>query len=187
MTPFAPASRIVPAVVWFSAEAVAAHRIRVIDEARLTLPDDRGGRDVARLMANTACAVEVTADYEQKAWRKLTQNALAGLTVLAGRRLGMFRRPDIAELGRAYGAEISTVAKALGVALDPGIPDEVVTHLAAMPAEHGSSITRDREQGHPLEWKARNDVIRRHGAALGVPTPISDVVVPLLAAASDGW
>jgi hypothetical protein len=33
-----------------------------------------------------------------------------------------------------------------------------------------------------------NDAIRRHAAGLGLPpTPISDVVVPLLAAASDGW
>jgi 2-dehydropantoate 2-reductase len=187
VSPFAPASKIVPAVVWFTAEAINADRIHVLDEPRLTLPDDSGGRDVARLLSDTACAVELAADYERKAWRKLTQNAVAGLTVLAGRRLGIFRRTDIAELGRSYVAEIVAVAKALGVELDSDTPDEVVDGFAAMPAEHSSSITRDREQGLPLEWEARNDVIRRYGAALGVPTPISDVVGPLLAAASDGW
>ncbi len=61
-------------------------------------------------------------------------------------------------------------------------PGAIGATIAAEP-----SITRDREQGLPLEWEARNDVIRRYGAALGVPTPISDVVGPLLAAASDGW
>jgi 2-dehydropantoate 2-reductase len=44
----------------------------------------------------------------------------------------------------------------------------------------------DREAGRPLEWDIRNGVIRRKGAAHGLPTPISDVVVPLLAAAGDG-
>jgi 2-dehydropantoate 2-reductase len=187
VSPLVPTATVVPSVVWFSAESVSADRMLVHNEPRLTLPDDPGGRAVSALLADTGCVVEVAADYELRAWRKLTQNAVAGLTVLAGRRLGIFRRADIAVLARAYAAEIMAVAGALGVELDPRTPDDVADGFAALPAEHGSSITRDREQGHPLEWEARNEVIRRHGAALGVPTPISDVVVPLLAAASDGW
>lgn len=38
--------------------------------------------------------------------------------------------------------------------------------------------------GRPLEWDARNGVVQRLGAKHGIPTPVSDVVVPLLAAAS---
>lgn len=186
VSPLVPAATVVPSVVWFSAEAVAPDRIRVRDQPRLTLPDDPGGRAAAALLATTGCAADVTDDYERQAWRKLAENAVSGLTVLAGRRLGMFRRPDIAELARAYGAEILAVARALGVDLDPATPDEVADVFASAPADRSSSITRDRERGLPLEWGARNDAIRRHGAALGVPTPISDVVVPLLAAASDG-
>ena len=49
-----------------------------------------------------------------------------------------------------------------------------------------TSILADREQGQPLEWDVRNAVIQRRGSVHGIPTPISDVVVPLLAAASDG-
>ena len=44
----------------------------------------------------------------------------------------------------------------------------------------------DREADRPLEWDIRNGVIARRGALHGIATPISDVVVPLLAAASDG-
>lgn len=187
MSPLVPTATVVPSVVWFSAEALAANRMLVRDEPRLALPDDAGGRAVAGLLADTACVAEVTADYELTAWRKLTQNAVSGLTVLAGQRLGMFRRGDIAELARAYAAEILAVGAAHGVELDPRTPDEVADTFAAMPVIKGSSITRDREQGYPLEWEARNGVIRRLGAALRIPTPISDVVVPLLAASSDGW
>ncbi|MDT5209908.1 MAG: 2-dehydropantoate 2-reductase, partial [Mycobacterium sp.] len=44
----------------------------------------------------------------------------------------------------------------------------------------------DREANRPLEWDIRNGVIQRKAAANGLATPIGDVVVPLLAAASDG-
>jgi 2-dehydropantoate 2-reductase len=39
-----------------------------------------------------------------------------------------------------------------------------------------------RGAGRPMEWDARNSVVRRVGARHGVPTPLSDVLVPLLAA-----
>jgi 2-dehydropantoate 2-reductase len=48
----------------------------------------------------------------------------------------------------------------------------------------GTSILFDREAGRELEWDARNGVVARLGARHGVPTPVSDVIVPLLAAAS---
>ncbi|MDN4646792.1 ketopantoate reductase C-terminal domain-containing protein [Curtobacterium sp. PsM8] len=50
----------------------------------------------------------------------------------------------------------------------------------------GTPILADRTAGLPLEWDARNGVVQRLGRRHGVPTPLSDVVVPLLAAASDG-
>ena len=48
-----------------------------------------------------------------------------------------------------------------------------------------SSILADREAGRPLEWDIRNGVMQRRGRAHGIATPISDVLVPLLAASSD--
>jgi 2-dehydropantoate 2-reductase len=44
----------------------------------------------------------------------------------------------------------------------------------------------DREADRALEWDIRNAVILRRAAAHRLATPISEVVVPLLAAASDG-
>ena len=43
----------------------------------------------------------------------------------------------------------------------------------------------DAESGRELEWDARNGVVRRLAVRHGIPTPVSDVVVPLLAAASE--
>jgi len=50
----------------------------------------------------------------------------------------------------------------------------------------GTSMLADRENQRPLEWDIRNGVIIRKARAHNLATPISDIVVPLLAAASDG-
>jgi 2-dehydropantoate 2-reductase len=55
-----------------------------------------------------------------------------------------------------------------------------------VPEDMSTSILTDAEHRRPMEWDIRNGVIVRKGRAHGLPTPISDVVVPLLAAASDG-
>jgi 2-dehydropantoate 2-reductase len=54
-----------------------------------------------------------------------------------------------------------------------------------MPPDLGTSILFDRQAGRTLEWDARNGVVQRLGRRHGIATPVSDVVVPLLAAASD--
>jgi 2-dehydropantoate 2-reductase len=57
---------------------------------------------VVEALRGTRCEVELSADFPTVAWRKLLQNAVAGLMVLANRRAGMFRREDISELALAY-------------------------------------------------------------------------------------
>ena len=106
--------------------------------------------------------------------------------VPAGRRPGMFRRDDVAALARKYLVECLAVARAEGATFDDGVVDEIVGMLAQSPTDLTTSMLTDREAGRPLEWDIRNGVIQRKGAAHGIATPISDVLVPLLAAASDG-
>jgi 2-dehydropantoate 2-reductase len=149
-------------------------------DLRLTLP----GEPEAAVVADLIEGVELAADFTTLAWRKLAINAVAGLMVLAGRRAGMFRRPDVAALARALAAETVAVARAEGADLPEAVADELVAEFAAYPEDLGSSILFDHEAGRPLEWDARNGVVQRLGARHGVPTPVSDVIVPLLAAAS---
>ena len=130
--------------------------------------------------------VEITADFQSVAWRKLLQNAVAGLMALTHRRAGMFGRPDIAELSLAYLRECLAVARAEGAELGDEVPQEILAKFQASSADLSTSILTDREAGRPLEWDIRNGVVLRRARAHGIPTPISNVVVPLLAAASDG-
>jgi 2-dehydropantoate 2-reductase len=178
--PHAPGATVLPAVVWVPVEAVAPGHVRVRGDLRLTLPDEPAAQTIAELIEG----VEPAQDFASLAWRKLAINAVAGLMVLTGRRAGMFRRPDIAALARDLAAECLAVARAEGADLPEAVADELVAEFAAYPEDLGSSILFDREAGRPLEWDARNGVVARRGAKHGVPTPVSDVIVPLLAAAS---
>jgi 2-dehydropantoate 2-reductase len=181
--PLAGEATVLPAVVRCSAEPSGPGHIRLYDKPRLIVPAGPAGQVLAKLMAGGA-RVDLTEDFTTETWRKLCSNAVAGLMVLAGRRAGIFRNADVAALARGLVAECLTVARAEGAQLPDSIVDTVVAGYVAMSADRGSSIVYDREAGRPLEWDARNGVIRRLGARHGIPTPISDVIVPLLAAAS---
>jgi 2-dehydropantoate 2-reductase len=181
--PLAGGATVLPAIVWVPAEAIAPGRVRVRDEVRVSVPDGAPGRALVDLLAGAA-RVELIEDFRTEAWRKLCLNAVAGLMVLAGRRAAMFARADVRTLARDYAAECAAVARADGADLPDSTADELVADFAAMPPDLGTSMLFDRLAERQLEWDARNGVVRRLGARHGIPTPISDVVVPLLAAAS---
>ncbi|OMB83736.1 oxidoreductase [Mycolicibacterium conceptionense] len=179
-------SHVVPAAVWISSEMQPAGWVRLRSEARLVLPDTAAAAIVADTLDGTAITVEHDPDFRSAAWRKLLVNAVVGFMVLAGRRTGMFRRADVAALARRYLTECLAVARADGADLGDEVVDEIVGMLSAAPEDLTTSMLTDRQAGRPLEWDIRNGVIRRKAAAHGLPTPISDVIVPLLAAAGDG-
>ncbi|HEY6692499.1 MAG TPA: oxidoreductase [Solirubrobacteraceae bacterium] len=178
--PFAGAATVVPAVVWIATETIGPGHVRVLEEARVLLPDEPAAHAIVALLEGA----ELAADFVTEAWRKLTVNAVAGLMVLAGRRSAIFRRDDVASVARALALETLAVARAEGADLPDAVADELLDWFAALPPDAGTSILADREAGRPLEWDARNGVVARLGARHGVPTPVSDVIVPLLAAAS---
>jgi 2-dehydropantoate 2-reductase len=141
---------------------------------------------VAELLRGAGCRVDTDPDFITAAWRKLLTNALAGFMVLSRRRSGMFHRDDVAELSRRYVAECLAVARADGARLPDDVVDGTVDLFRRAPEDMGTSILADAENRRRMEWDIRNGVIIRKARAHGLATPISDVLVPLLAAASDG-
>jgi 2-dehydropantoate 2-reductase len=160
--------------------------VRVRNGVRLVLPDSEAAATLAELLRGAGMTIELDPDFLTAAWRKLLVNAVVGFMVLTGRRASIFRRDDVAALGRRYLAECLAVARADGANLDDGVTDEIVDLLAKAPPDVTTSMLTDRVANRPLEWDIRNGVIQRKAAANGLATPIGDVVVPLLAAASDG-
>lgn len=184
--PLCPSSEVVPAVVWFSSAPHPGGWFRLRTGVRLVLPETAGARKLADLLNGTGATVELDPDFVTAAWRKLLVNAVADLMVLTGRRSGIFRRADVAALSRRYLAECLAVARAEGADLGDDVIDEIVGMFAKSPEDMTTSMLTDREAHRALEWDIRNGVISRKGAHHGMATPISDGVVALLAAASDG-
>jgi 2-dehydropantoate 2-reductase len=182
--PLCPLSTIVPGIVWFGAEPKPGGWVWLRGAPELTLPKSNG--PVAEILQDAGCEVTIAADFTTALWRKLLVNALAGVMVLAGRRAGMFRRDDVAALSRRYLAECLAVARAEGATLSDEVIDEMVELFRRTPEDMTTSMLTDREARRPLEWDIRNGVILRKARKHGLPAPISEVVVPLLAAASDG-
>jgi len=183
---FCPSSTVVPAAVWISSEVQPQGWIRVRTEPRLVLPDTDASATLAELLRGAGVTVELDPDFVTAAWHKLLVNAVVAFMVLTGRRAGIFRRDDIGALGRRYLAECLAVARADGANLGEYTVDEIIDMLAQAPPDITTSMLTDREADRALEWDIRNAVILRRAAAHGLSTPISEVVVPLLAAASDG-
>ncbi len=184
--PHCPRSPVIPGIVWYSAETQPDGWVRLRGEAALVLPSGPSAETVAELLRGAGCRVDCDPDIITAGWRKLLTNALAGFMALSHRRSGMFRRDDVAALSRRYLAECLAVARAEGARLPDGIADELTDLFRNAPEDMGTSILTDAENHRPMEWDVRNGVIIRKARAHGLATPISDVVVPLLAAASDG-
>ncbi|WP_082951693.1 oxidoreductase [Mycobacterium sp. 852002-51057_SCH5723018] len=184
--PHCPSSPVIPGIVWYSAETQPEGWVRLRTEPALVLPSGPSAETVAELLRGAGCRVDCDPDFITAAWRKLLVNALAGFMALSGRRSGMFRRDDVAALSRRYVAECLAVAQAEGARLPDESVDELVDLFRKAPEDMGTSMLADRENHRRLEWDIRNGVIMRKARAHNLPTPISDVVVPLLAAASDG-
>jgi 2-dehydropantoate 2-reductase len=184
--PHCPSSTVIPGIVWFSAETQPDGWVRLRGEARLALPTGPGATTFAELWRGAGGTADCDPDFVTAAWRKLLVNAVAGLIALTGRRAGMFRRDDLSALASRYAAECLAVARAEGAKLADDVGDGTVEMLRQAPMDMGTSMLADREAGRPLEWDIRNGVIIRKARAHGIATPISDVLVPLFAAASDG-
>jgi 2-dehydropantoate 2-reductase len=184
--PLCASSTVIPGIVWFSAETQPEGWVRLRTDARLALPTGPAATAFADCWRATGGIADCDPDFVTAAWRKLLVNAVAGLMVLTGRRSGMFRRDDLSELAKRYAAECLEVARAEGAYLGDDVADGTVEMFRQAPTDMGTSMLADREAHRPQEWDIRNGVIIRKARAHGIATPISDILVPLFAAASDG-
>jgi 2-dehydropantoate 2-reductase len=189
VAPYANDAHVLPAIVWISAEPTGPGEVTVRNNisSLIQVPAGPDGEEFARLLEGaSAVEVELVSDFTTAAWRKLTTNAIAGVMAATGRRAAVYQRPDIGELVLALAQETLAVARAEGAVLPESEAEALVGIFERMDPDIGSSILFDRLAGRELEWDARNGVVRRLGRRHGIPTPVSDVLVPLLAAASDG-
>ncbi|MGO4957632.1 2-dehydropantoate 2-reductase [Luteococcus sp. Sow4_B9] len=139
---------------------------------------ERAGR-IREAFQHAGIVSEAQADIWQDLWHKVMFVVPTGmLGALAGVELGA-QRTTLRQGLTALMAEVAQVGTAHGIDLD-GAVEQTLAFAHRMPAEATTSMHRDLDEGRPGELDPLVGGIRRLGAAVGVPTPVFDLVHEVL-------
>jgi 2-dehydropantoate 2-reductase len=188
VSPFAGGATIVPTVVYYNGERLAADRVRMrqVSEHALVVPDDAAGRDFVRLLDGAHLRVLQSDDFTTLAWQKLLLNVVANpITALTLQRQSVLRHPDIHALCLQVLEEAVTVARADGARLADDEPARIMATLLTYAPELGTSMYFDRQAGRPLEIEALTGAIVACAAHHAIRVPINHALLSLLRAVND--
>ncbi len=188
VAPFVNGAAVVPVIVYYNGERLAADRVRLRQgsDHDLAVADDAAGRAFARLLDGTPLRVLMSGDFTTLAWRKLLINAVANpITALTLQRQAVLRRPDVQQLCHAILDEAVRVAHAEGARLADDEPARALATLFTFSGELGTSMYFDRLAGRPLEIEALTGAIVAAADRNGISTPINRALLTFLRAISD--
>lgn len=180
--PYLDRDRIVPAVVDIPAERFSNGGVRQRRDGSILVPAGPTGDAFVGLFASSPIAVSTTPDWRGAAWRKLCVNCAGIVPAIAQRPAAVINWEGVPELMAGLVAECVAVARAEGVALEDGLPEQVVAGARAAAPDSVNSLHADHLAGRRTEVDARNGVIVRLGAKHGVPTPLNQAMITLLGA-----
>jgi 2-dehydropantoate 2-reductase len=189
VAPLADGATVVPVIVYYNGERLAADRVRLrqVGDYDIVVVDDEPGRAFARLFDATPLRVHRSADFRTLAWRKLLINAVANpITALVLQRQAVLRHPDLQALELAVLDEAVAVARADGARLAPDEAQRALAMLFTFSGELGTSMYFDRMAGRPLEVEALTGAIVAAGERHGIATPLNSALLALLRAVNDG-
>lgn len=188
VAPYAKGAAVVPVLVYYNGERLAADRVRLtpVGDYDVIVPDDAGGRAFAQLLDGTSLRVVARADFTTFAWRKLLLNVSANpITALTLQRQGVLRRDDIRALCLAVLDEAVAVGRAEGAHFAPDESARAYATLMTFAPELGTSMYFDRLAGRKLEIEALTGAVVAAGERFGIPTPLNRALLVLLRAVSD--
>ena len=124
-------------------------------------------------------------DIETVLWEKLVINVgINPLTALLRVPNGvLLQLPEAWEVAVAAALEAQAVAQAAGLSLS-GDPAARLRQVCANTAANHSSMLQDILAGRPTEIEALNAQVTTRGRALGLPTPVNDLLTRLISAAA---
>jgi 2-dehydropantoate 2-reductase len=185
LAPHVNGAKVVPIIVYYNGERLAAGRVRFrrAGDHDLVVPDDKDGRDFAALLDGTQMRILFSDDFHTLAWRKLLINAAANpITALTQQRQAVLRRPDVKELCLALLAEGDAVARADGAKLRADEAAQIMATLMTYPPEAGTSMYFDRMGGRPLEIEAITGAVVAAAERHRLPAPLNRALLTLLRA-----
>jgi 2-dehydropantoate 2-reductase len=138
---------------------------------------------VADLFRHAGLECQPREDIEAVLWEKLVINVgINPLTALLRVPNGaLLQLPEAWEVAVAAAAEAQAVARAGGLSLS-GDPSARLRQICTDTAANHSSMLQDILAGRPTEIEALNAQVSTRGRALGLPTPVNDLLTLLLRA-----
>jgi 2-dehydropantoate 2-reductase len=140
---------------------------------------------VVDLFRGAGLECQLREDIEAVLWEKLVINAgINPLTALLRVPNGaLLQLPEAWEVAVAAAQEVQAVARAAGLTLS-GDPTSRLRQVCVDTAANRSSMLQDILAGRPTEIEALNAQVSSRGRALGLPTPVNDLLTRLLRAAA---
>jgi 2-dehydropantoate 2-reductase len=188
VAPIAGGGTIVPVLVYYNGERLAADRVRLRHAGPhdVIVADDEPGRAFAALFEGTPLRIVRSNDFATLAWRKLLINAVANpITALTMQRQAVLRRPDVQDFCRGILDEAVAAARAEGVRLAEDETTRTIATLFNFSGELGTSMYFDRLAGRRLEVEALTGAIVAAGERHGVAMPLNRALLTLLRAIND--
>lgn len=147
----------------------------------ITVPKGELAKEFRQLFEHSDAEVVESTGFKTESWKKVCESsALGAILCLSGETCWVFEDEKLVKLYRNLLQEGIAVAKADGALMEDDFEKEMVAKLLSYPKTKGSSMLTDRLNGNPIELGAKNGVISDIGKALGVATPLNDLVVSLL-------
>ena len=179
---------VVGGATWISSAVESPGVIQQVSRFRRIVFGELDGRVTARVrnlaevLGSTGTEVEVTDNIQKVLWTKfLFIAALSGVGSLTRLALGEYREvPETRALLVGLMEEVEAVGRAGGVELDSDVVEQALAIVDQAVPSVRASMQRDVEAGRRSELESLIGVIGRKGRALGVPTPMADVVYAAL-------
>ncbi len=178
----------VPTVVYVAAEMTApgcvthAGRGDLIVGHRAGRPRQPELEPLAAMFEQAEVPCRITDDIAAELWTKMAMNcAYNALSALTRAEYGRMVLSDpVRDFGVRAIAETVAVARAEGVSLSERALVEAAVGLAEKMTRATSSMAQDIARGRPTEIDSLNGYVARRGAALGIATPVSEILLALV-------
>lgn len=173
-----PPDRVVPAAIRIESARLRPGLIRHTSQLAGIEIGPAAEQVAARLRA-AGFDVRIRADEKLIMWEKFLFLApMALLTTVARANVGTVRTDRRKDLTALLG-EVTSVARADGVAIDPAA---VLRFIDAVPGSMETSMQRDQAAGRPLELDALGGALLRRAGRVGIDMPVTRRLVGEIAA-----
>jgi 2-dehydropantoate 2-reductase len=175
---------VIGGATWLSSAVESPGVINQVSQFRRIVFGELGGgtseriQSIFEVLNQTGITVEISENIQKVLWTKFVFiSAVSSLGSLTRLPMGDYRSvPQARELLMYIMQEVTALAHAQGVLLDPDVVQKSIDFIDNSAPHIKPSMQLDVESGHRTELESMIGVIGRKGRELGIPTPAADFV-----------